>query len=64
MYDFVATVAYRHVPKSPARWVQLDAPTAVEPDERFYDAADVDLAASLAGAIRGEYRAAATRAGQ
>ncbi|MBX3197909.1 MAG: hypothetical protein KF894_07165 [Labilithrix sp.] len=33
-------------------------------DKRFYDTADVDLAASLASAIRGEYRAAATRAGQ
>lgn len=33
-------------------------------DRRFYDAADADLATSLAGAIRGEYRAAATRSGQ
>jgi len=33
-------------------------------DKRFYDAADGALAASLAGTIRGEYRAAASRAGQ
>lgn len=33
-------------------------------DKRFYDAADAALAASLAGTIRGEFRAAASRAGQ
>ena len=33
-------------------------------DKLFYDAADADRATSLAGAIRGDYRAAATRSGQ